>query len=346
MAISNIMRPLAQTKLALHPLGFGAASLGNLYQAMSDETAYNTLQHAFKCGINHFDTAPYYGYGLSEQRLGKALREHKKEHYVLSSKVGRRLKPSAQVESQDGFCSPLPFSPFYDYSYDGVMRSFEDSLQRLGLNEIDILYLHDLGQLTHGENHDTVFKEAMEGGVKALESLRAQGVVKAIGLGVNEYQVCEQAMNYAGFDCFLLAGRYTLLEQHALNHFLPRCQQENVSVIIGGPYNSGILATGVQHKESALYYNYAPASPPIIQRVAQLEAICIEYNIPLPAAALQFPLAHPAVSCVIPGLNSPQQVALTAQYMQVDIPLAFWQELQQQNLLHADAPIAQTGPLR
>jgi len=332
-------RQIGQTKLHVTELGFGAATLGNLYRAMPEEEAQLSIEKALELGLNQFDTAPYYGFGLSERRVGDALRRVDADDYVLSTKVGRILTPCAKAEDKYGFCSPMPFEPEYDYSYDGVMRSFEHSIQRLGLSKIDILYMHDIGRMTHGDEHDRLFKIAMEGGYKAMDELRSQGLVSAIGLGVNEYEVCEQAMDHGYFDCFLLAGRYTLLEQKALDTFLPRCLKENSSIILGGPYNSGILATGVRREGVTPHYNYEPASDGIIQLVSKIEDICQEFNISLAAAALQFPLAHPAVVSTIPGLSSASRVESTVTQFNEVIPAEFWQRLQQANILHPEAPI-------
>jgi D-threo-aldose 1-dehydrogenase len=306
---------------------------------MADSAAEESITKAMELGLNQFDTAPYYGFGLSERRVGNALRNYDANDYILSTKVGRILEPCAKAEDKYGFCSPMPFEPKYDYSYDGIMRSFEHSIQRLGLSKIDILYMHDIGRATHGDEHDRLFKIAMEGGYKAMDELRSQGLVSAIGLGVNEYEVCEQAMDHGYFDCFLLAGRYTLLEQKALNTFLPRCVKENSSIVLGGPYNSGILATGVRGEGAVPHYNYEPASESIIKTVAKIEDICQEFNVPLAAAALQFPLAHPAVVSVIPGLSSASRVETTVEQMQVNIPGEFWQNLQDIGILHPDVPV-------
>lgn len=213
--ISNTFptRQLGKTPCRVSEIGFGAASLGNLYQAISPEQAQATAEAAWAAGIRLFDTAPHYGQGLSERRLGDVLRNKPPRDYVLSTKVGRLLKPAGYAEHRHGFCSPMPFDIHYDYSYDGIMRSFEDSQQRLGLDRIDIALVHDIGRLTHGEQHEHHFKMLAESGYKALDSLRHDGLVQAIGLGVNEYEVCEQVLEHGDYDCFLLAGRYTLLEQ-------------------------------------------------------------------------------------------------------------------------------------
>jgi D-threo-aldose 1-dehydrogenase len=335
-------RQIGNTKLRVSELGFGAATFGNLYYRMPEGAAEESIAKAMELGLNQFDTAPFYGFGLSERRVGNALREYDANDYILSTKVGRILEPCAKAEDKYGFCSPMPFEPKYDYSYDGIMRSFEHSIQRLGLSKIDILYMHDIGRVTHGDDHDRLFKIAMEGGYKAMDELRSQGLVSAIGLGVNEYEVCEQAMDHGYFDCFLLAGRYTLLEQNALKTFLPRCIKENSSIILGGPYNSGILATGVRREGVVPNYNYEPASKEIIKTVAQIEDICEKFNVPLAAAALQFPLAHPAVVSVIPGLSSVNRVETTVAQMNFDIPKDFWLALQNAGLLYPDAPVPST----
>jgi len=332
-------RQIGKTNLQVTELGFGAATFGNLYRPMPDSAAQESITKAMELGLNQFDTAPYYGFGLSERRVGNALRQYDANGYILSTKVGRILEPCAKAEDKYGFCSPMPFEPKYDYSYDGIMRSFEHSIQRLGLSKIDILYMHDIGRATHGDDHDRLFKIAMEGGYKAMDELRSQGLVSAIGLGVNEYEVCEQAMGHGYFDCFLLAGRYTLLEQKALDTFLPRCLKENSSIILGGPYNSGILATGVRRKGLVPHYNYEPASPDIINLVSRIEDICQEFNVSLAAAALQFPLAHSAVVSTIPGLSSPERVESTVTQFNEKIPHEFWQRLQESNILHPEAPL-------
>jgi D-threo-aldose 1-dehydrogenase len=232
----------------------------------------------------------------------------------------------------------MPFEPLFDYSYRGVMRSFEDSLQRLGLARIDILFIHDIGAVTHGAANAELFRVCMDGGYRALNELREKGLIGAIGLGVNEWEVCEEAMGHGRFDCFLLAGRYTLLEQHALERFMPKCAAHGASLVIGGAYNSGILATGTRGG-GPLHFNYLPAPEAIIQRVGRIEAVCDTFGVTLAAAALQFPLAHPLVASVIPGLNSPQRVSETLALAQQVIPAAFWQELRRQGLLDPRAPV-------
>lgn len=328
-------RLLGSTAVAVTRLGFGAASLGNLYRRIDDDTARATAVTAWEQGIRYFDTAPHYGFGLSERRLGDVLRE--REGYVLSTKVGRLLAPRPRAEDKYGFRSPMPFEPVYDYSYDAVMRSFEDSQQRLGLSRIDIIYMHDIGRVTHGARHEELFAIAMDGGYRAMRELRDQGLVRAIGLGVNEYEVCMEAMAHGDFDCFLLAGRYTLLEQEPLESFFPACRARGVSVVIGGPYNSGILATGTKSGQT-LTYNYESAPPLVVAKARRIEQCCEEFQVPLAAAALQFTLGHPVVASVIPGLGSPERVRGTIELTRTKIPAELWRELKRRGLLHEAAP--------
>ncbi|WP_020209185.1 aldo/keto reductase [Gilvimarinus chinensis] len=330
-------REISNTGLSVDELGFGCAPLGNLYQPVSDAEAVETLAAAWQLGFRHYDTAPHYGQGLSERRTGDALRHLQGGEYVLSSKVGRLLKPAGYCHERHGFISPMPFDISYDYSYDGVMRSYEDSIMRLGLDRIDILYIHDIGRMTHGEANDELFKTAMDGGYKALDELRSQGLVKAIGLGVNESEVCEAALKYGDWDCFLLAGRYTLLEQEPLATLLPKCQESNTSVVVGGPYNSGILATGVKNTSTPMY-NYMPAGDDVVNRVARIESVCQQFDVSLAAAALQFPLAHPSVVSVIPGLGNVSRIKQTLELFRESIPVEFWQTLQDQKLIDEKAP--------
>ncbi len=330
-------RQIGSTELAIDTLGFGCASLGNLYHAVSDQEASDILTTAWDNGFRYFDTAPHYGQGLSERRVGDALRSPANNDYVLSTKVGRLLKPAGYAAERHGFVSPMPFDIEYDYSYDGVMRSFEDSLQRLGLDRIDILYMHDIGAITHSDDNERLFPIAMDGGYRAMDELRRDGRVSAIGLGVNEYEVCEAALEHGDWDCFLLAGRYTLLEQKALDTFLPKCIERNCSIIIGGAYNSGILATGVSGK-GPWNYDYGPAPDDVVRKVATIESLCAEFDIPLAATALQFPLAHPAVASVIPGVGNVRRIQQTLDLFKTEIPNEFWTALTEQNLIRSDAP--------
>jgi D-threo-aldose 1-dehydrogenase len=293
---------------------------------------------ALEEGVRYFDTAPYYGYGLAEQRLGTALRGRPRESYVVSTKVGRLLEPrEGAARSDQGFIDALPFDPVFDYSYEAVMRSVEESLERMGCERFDILLLHDLGALTHGAAaHRSIFETAMEGGYRALDALRAEGSVGAVGLGVNECEVCLEAMEWGNFDCFLLAGRYTLLDQSALARFLPECTRRRISVIVGGPYNSGILA-GDPGPDSR--YDYESADDSVIARARSIQQVCASHAVPLPAAALQFPLLHSAVVSVIPGARSRQEVNANATHLRHPIPEALWRDLVSEGLLDPSAPV-------
>jgi D-threo-aldose 1-dehydrogenase len=337
-------RCIGKTTLSVSELGFGAASLGNLYRIVSDSDARETAGAAIDAGITYFDTAPYYGFGLSERRVGDALREHR--GIVLSTKVGRLLKASADVHGyaeRHGFFSPMPFEPQFDYTFEGVMSSWEASKQRLGLAHIDILYVHDIGRLTHGKRHEMIFHQLIDaGGFRALEQLRATGQILAFGIGVNETAICLEAMKHAHLDVILLAGRYTLLEQNALDELLPACESTGTSVVVGGPYNSGILATGTR-QGGALHYDYGIAPQSVVDRVRRLEEHCEQHGVPLAAAALQFPLAHPQVVSVIPGLGSPRHIERTIALYKMNIPDALWHALKNDGLLHADAPVPLAG---
>lgn len=330
-------RRVGRTRLEVTELGFGAASLGNLFHEVSEEDAAATVDAAIAAGLRYFDTAPHYGQGLSERRLGDALRPLKGQDYVLSTKVGRLLRPAGYADKRHDFISPMPFDIYYDYSYDGIMRSFEDSLQRLGLDHINILYVHDIGVATHGDANDKHLRDLENGGYKALAELRSAGLVSAIGLGVNEWEICEAALDHGDYDCFLLAGRYTLLEQQALASFIPKCVERGSTLIIGGAYNSGILATGTG-RDGTLWYNYAPAPEDIIARVEKIETVCDDHNVTLAAAALQFPLAHDVVSSVIPGLGNPKRIAQTLALYGEKIPAEFWSDLKSAGLIMNDAP--------
>ena len=342
MAISRLNKSkkkcVGRTDLKLDALGFGCAPLGNLYQAISDGQAYELLSSAIQSGFTYFDTAPHYGQGLSERRLGDYLRVNDRSQFTLSTKVGRLLTPAGLKKERHGFVSPMPFDSKYDYSYDGVMRSYEDSIQRLGLDSIDILYMHDIGRACHGRDGDYLFDIAMRGGYKALDELRSQGLIKAFGLGVNEIEVCEQALEFGDWDCFLLAGRYSLLEQHALDSLFPKCLQRGSSIVIGGPYNSGILATGTKGS-APFYFDYKPASNAIINKVSAIESICDEFAIPMAAAALQFPLAHPAVISVIPGIGKPSRIDSTISLFNLSIPDEFWMRLKALEFFNSQAPV-------
>jgi D-threo-aldose 1-dehydrogenase len=321
-------------RLPLTVLGFGGAPLGNMYAAIDEATAQATLDAAWEAGMRLFDTAPQYGVGLSEERFGRALAARPRDEYRLSTKVGRLLRPCRAGERPPAHFIDTPPRTFdYDYSYDGVMRSHEASRARLGLDRVDILFVHDVDVMSHGSRaaSDARVRELFDrGGFRALDELRAAGAVRAIGAGVNEWEVCETLLDHGTFDCFLLAGRYTLLEQPALQSFLPRCEREGVGVILGGPFNSGILATGAV---PGAMYNYAPAPPAILDRVRRLEAVCRAHGVRLIEAALQFVLGHPAIKSVIPGARSPEEVRANLALLNAAIPDALWRDLESEKLL-------------
>ncbi len=327
-------RPIGRTKLSVTPGGFGGAGIGNLYTPVTRASAEETLSLAWDSGIRFFDTAPYYGQGLSERRIGDFLRSKPRNDYVLSTKVGRLLEPlKGRAVGDFGFSDPLPFMPVFDYGYDGVMRSHEASLHRLGLDRVDILLLHDIGRMTHGAGNDAHFRDAMEGGVKALQELKSAGDIAAFGLGVNEVEICLDALKHADFDCFLLAGRFTLLDQVAAGGLLEQCLARHVSLLIGGVFNSGILVTG---PIAGAHYNYGEAPPEILERVRRLQDICARHGVALPAAALQFPRSHPAVATVLLGVVDPGSLERNLSGLATPIPPALWDALVEADLLRPE----------
>ena len=318
-------RRLGRTELEVTTLSFGCGGIGNLYRAITRDEAEATLESAWAGGVRYFDTAPRYGHGLAERRLGDFLRDKKNETYVVSTKVGRLLKAVPESEVPDyGFADPLPFRADYDYSYDGVMRSVEFSLARLGLNRVEILYVHDIGVLTHGEAENARhFRDLMNGGMKALDELKSAGTVKAIGLGVNETQVCLDVMAETSIDCILLAGRYTLLDRSAEKDLIARCRETGTSLVIGGVFNSGILATGAK---PGAPFDYEPASADILRRVEGMEAIAARHGIPLAAAAMEFPLMSDVVATVLVGTAKPSSMQRNLDLFGAAIPDAAWGE--------------------
>lgn len=325
--------------LTFSEIGFGTAPLGNLYRAISDEDADAILQAAWDGGIRYFDTAPLYGLGLSETRLNRFLRDKPRDDYVLSTKVGRLLVPCPPEErTGHGKWFEVPArQERYDYSYDGVMRSVEFSLERLGLHRIDMLFGHDLDLPNHGTREvlEGYLTEFMEGGYRALSELRDQGVIRAFGAGVNEWQPAEWLAERGDFDIFLLAGRYTLLEQEALDTFLPLCTERGIGLVIGGAYNSGILATG---PKPGAFYNYEPAPADILDRVARIEAACEAEGVAMLDAAFRFPLMHPAVVSVIPGGQGVGEMARNLQAARAEVPSSLWARLKSEGLMREDAP--------
>jgi len=331
-------RRVGGTRLQLPELGFGTAPLGNLFRAISDADAAATVAAALGAGMRFADTAPYYGFGLAEKRLGAGLRG---ADAIVSTKVGRRLEPvtdAALPEERHGFHSSEPCAPVYDYSYEGVLRAHEASLTRLQRDAVDILLVHDIGRQTHGDRHPAMMAQLTEGGgLRALERLRHQGAIKAFGIGVNECEVALEILDRGPLDLVLLAGRYTLLEQDAIDVLLPRCTASGTGIVIGGPYNSGILAG--QGPRVGARYNYEAAPIPVIEKARRIDAVCTRHGVALGAAALQFVLAHPAVASVVPGLASPAEVAETIARYNAPIPAQLWAELKHEGLLRADAPV-------
>ena len=330
--------------LGFSAFGFGAAPIGNMNRILSEAEAEGVVRQAWALGLRYFDTAPLYGHGLSERRVGAALRAEPRDSYLLSTKVGRLLEPCAPGEQDSGIYLGVPaLKVRFDYSYDGVMRSHEASLARLGLDRVDILYVHDIDAMTHGsrEAAETRTRELIDhGGWRALDELRAAGDVAAIGAGVNEWAPCARLLELADPDIFLLAGRYTLLEQEALVSLLPACSARGIGVVVGGPFNSGILATG---PTPGAIYNYAPAPEPILRRTAAIEAVCARHGVRLPQAALQFPLGHPAVVSIIPGGQTPGQVTQNLALLNAPIPERLWRDLKRAGLMSLDAPTPEAG---
>lgn len=320
-------------------LGFGTAPLGNLYRAITDEEADAILDRAWQAGVRYYDTAPLYGFGLSETRLNRFLRDKPRDEYVLSTKVGRYLVP-ATAETRDGHGKwfEVPHrQEVYDYSYDGVMRSLEASFERLGVDRVDILFAHDIDVPNQGSraNVDAKVDQLQAGGYHALERMRGAGAITAFGAGVNEWEVCQQLAERGDYDLFLLAGRYTLLEQEALTSFLPLCQARGIGIVTGGPYNSGILATG---PKPGAYYNYEVAGQDVLDRVARIERVCRSHDVRMVDAAFRFPLLHPCTVSVIPGGQDVAEMEANVAAAGAEIPDALWSDLKAEGLLREDAP--------
>ena len=319
-------------KLSLSPLGLGCAQLGNLYHEITDETASATVRRAWDEGVRYFDTAPHYGLGLSETRLGTALREYPREEYVLSTKVGRILEPNpggADALDDQGFVVPAAFRRRWDFSRDGVLRSLEESLTRLGLDRIDIAYVHD---------PDEHFEETLAGAIPALLELREQGVLGAVGAGMNQAPMLTEFVRRTDLDVVLVAGRYTLLDQPALDELLPLCGDRDVTVVVGGAFNGGILAT----TEPGRMYDYVTAPAELVDRASRIAEICARHGVELPEAALALPAAHPAVASVVVGAHDPEQVSVNARRARTHVPPALWTELIEAGLLRPDV-VFETG---
>ena len=325
-------RKIGATDIEVTELSFGGAPLGAVGDRLTDADVDAIVTRARAGGIRYFDTAPLYGHGLSEKRLGSVLRTVPREDFVLSTKIGRLLVPEAEGERYAGMRDAEPVAIRYDYSFDAVRRSLESSLGRLGLDRVDILLCHDIDVWTHGDAQPGIFDAASKGALRALRTLREEGVVRAIGLGVNEWQVCSRVLDEMDVDCFLLAGRFTLLEQDPLDEFLPKCVQRNVSLIIGGPYNSGILATDERRRAT---YDYKPAPEALWQKAQAIRRMCESHGVDPRAAALQYPLRHPAVAAVIPGVWAVSEVEANLDLIAADIPDALWRDLAAADLARA-----------
>ncbi len=321
------------------PLGCGGAPLGNLFAPVSDDEADRVLALAWAEELRYYDTAPFYGFGLSEHRMGRALRSRPRDEFVLSTKVGRLLDPITAgpvSRERSSYVDALPFAVRYDYGADAARRSIEDSLQRLGLARVDIVYIHDVSEDTHGPDWTARFDEAMRGAAPALTRLREQGVIGGWGLGVNRVEPCLLALERADPDVFLCAGRYTLLDTASLETLLPACGTRGVSLVAGGPYNSGLLA-------GAPTYDYAAAPGGIVARRDAIDAVCRRHGVDLRAAALQFCAAHPVTASVIPGARNAAEMGGNVALMRTAIPVDLWSELKHERLIPAHAPTPVPG---
>lgn len=326
------------------PMGFGTAPLGNMYRNIPTQEALDTVEAAWQQGIRYFDAAPMYGAGLAEIRLGQALAHHPRDAYALSTKVGRLILDEVEDTTRRDlgekgglFEHGLPNKIVYDYTADGTLRAIEASLKRLQTDRLDIVWIHDPAKDFHGETWHEVFDVAMNGAAKALTRLREEGVIKAWGLGVNRVEPCEMALQQSDPDGFLIAGRYTLLDHaDALRTLMPASAARGLGIVVGGPYNSGILAGGA-------HYEYQLATPEILARVAALRGVCDAYQVDIRAAALQFSLAHPAVAAVIPGASQPSRIVENLALAAAMIPAGFWQELRKRGLIAQEAPLPQGG---
>jgi D-threo-aldose 1-dehydrogenase len=331
-------RQLGQTSVAVTRLGLGGAPLGGLFAAVDEDEAEATIDLAWDLGVRYFDTAPLYGYGNSERRMGRALQGRPRDEFVVSSKVGRLIRPEADIppnadvdrQVHDGrenafYVDTGPVRPVFDYSADGVRRSIDESLERLGLDQIDIVYIHD---------PDDHWQAAIDSAYPALARLREDGIVRAIGAGMNQSPMLARFAREGEFDVFMLAGRYTLLDQEALTELLPLCVERGIAIAVGGVMNSGILAD----PRPGARFNYVLADEERLERAQRLAAVCTRYGVSLKAAAVQFPLAHPAVASVVAGVRRPDHLAEYPDLYRASIPAELWAELREEHLLPPDAP--------
>ncbi len=316
---------LGQTQLDVTRLGLGTAPLGGLFEALADDEAHRVVEAAWSAGIRFFDTAPQYGNGLAEQRLGAVLSSKPRDQYVLATKVGRLLRAGAPKES-DTFPGAPPLNPVFDFSYDGVMRSVEESVIRMGIDRIDVLHIHD---------PDEHFEEALSGAYPALDRLRKEGTIKAVGAGMNQAEMLARFAREASFDCFLLAGRYTLLDQVGLKELLPLCVERGIAIIAGGVFNSGILAD----PRPGTHYNYQAAPAELVERAARIKAVCERHGVSQKAVAIQFPLGHPAIRTVLTGCRAVEEVKENVESFRTPIPAVVWEDLKAEGLLAAVVPV-------
>jgi len=330
------LRLVGRNRVPVSVLGLGCGPFGNLLAEVADSALRETVAAARGAGVRHVDTAPFYGHGLSEHRLGECLRGVPRDSYVLSTKVGRLLKPDATARTPGPFASTAPFDIVYDYSHDGTLRSLDDSLQRLGLARVDIAYIHDVNPKWAGDALEARYRQSMEGAYRALDRLRSEGVIRAIGVGVNDVDMLLRFASDGDFDVFMLAGRYTLLDTTALPALLPRCIERGIAITLAAPLASGILATGAV--PGAKFW-YVDAPPDVMERVRRIEAVCARHRTPLRAVSLQFPLAHPALASVVVGMRNANEVVENAAAMRHAIPSDLWLELRAEGLIDPAAPL-------
>jgi D-threo-aldose 1-dehydrogenase len=329
-------RRIGRRDVAVSLLGVGTAPFGSAAREDMDASVANTFANLYGAGLLYFDTAPFYGLGLAEHRFGACLRTIDRRSVVISTKVGRLMKPIDGGIAPGVSSGAAPFEVAFDYSYDGTMRSLEHSLQRLGTNAVDIVLIHDVNRRWQGDLVEQRYREAMSGAHRALVDLRSAGTIKAFGVGVNDWSILLRFAADGDFDCFMLAGRYTLLDHTAIETFMPDCERRGISVLMAAPFNSGILATGA--RPGATFF-YAEAEPEIKARTRQIEAVCARHSVAIAAAALQFPLAHPAVASVVTGMRSAGEADANVRHCRADIPHAFWDELKHERLIAVEAPV-------
>lgn len=329
-------RRIGRRDVAVSLLGVGTAPFGSMAGEDTDASIAGAFARLYGAGLRYFDTAPFYGLGLAEHRLGACLRTVDRRSVVISTKVGRLMQPVVGGVTPGVSSGASPFEVAFDYSYEGTMRSLEHSLQRLGTNAVDIVLIHDVNRRWQGDLVEQRYREAMSGAHRALVELRSAGTIKAFGVGVNDWSILLRFAADGDFDCFMLAGRYTLLDHSALETFMPDCQRRGISVLMAAPFNSGILATGA--RPGATFF-YVEADPKIMARTRRIEDVCERHGVTLAAAALQFPLAHPAVASVVTGMRTAAEADANVAHCRASIPRAFWDELRHERLIAAEAPV-------